>query len=136
MLRQLVIAMTLALTAGFAPAAAPVQTRRTAASSIVMSEAPQGRRAALSTLGLAALTLPLVAHADSIEEIAARSNAKAKAEAEAKAAAGPIEEPDNSSSAGLIGAIAVGGTLASTAFYSQNLKRVGEKITTGKGRKY
>ena len=30
-------------------------------------------------------------------------------------------------------AIAGGGTLASTAFYTQNLKRLGEKITTGTG---
>ena len=32
-------------------------------------------------------------------------------------------------------AIAGGGVLASTYFYSQNLKRLGEKVITGKGRK-
>ena len=74
--------------------------------------------------------------ADSIEDIAARSNAAAKAEAAKKQAAleAGVEEPKASYTP--IIAIAGGGVLASTYFYSQNLKRLGEKVITGKGRKY
>ena len=96
----------------------------------------EGRRAALATFGLAALAFPHTASADSIEDIAARSNAAAKAEAAKKQAAleAGVEEPKASYTP--IIAIAGGGVLASTYFYSQNLKRLGEKVITGKGRKY
>ena len=40
-------------------------------------------------------------------------------------------EADGPSPALLVGGIAVGGTLASTAFYSQNLSRLGTKIASG-----
>ena len=130
MLRQLVIAFTLALSAGFSPTVTSVRSQHSSAS-IVMSESvpPPSRRAALSAAaGVAALALPLSAYADSIEEIAARSNAAAKA---AKESAVDEPEQDNKSSLGLIAAIAGGGTLASTAFYTQNLKRLGEKVASG-----
>ena len=135
-MRTLVLALVVAVANGFTPAAHVAHSHTGAPRTIaVMAE---GRRAALSTIGLAALALPLAASADSIEEIAARSNAAAKADSEAKAAAidAGAEEPDNKSSLTVILAIAAGGTLASTAFYTENLKRLGEKVTTGKGRKY
>ena len=127
-------ALLLATASCFTPAALPsVQSRGAAPRTIVMVE---GRRAALATFGLAALAFPHTASADSIEDIAARSNAAAKAEAAKKQAAleAGVEEPKASYTP--IIAIAGGGVLASTYFYSQNLKRLGEKVITGKGRKY
>lgn len=130
----LVLALHVATASCFTPAALPaVQSRGATPRTIVMVK---GRRAALATFGLAALAFPLTASADSIEDIAARSNAAAKAEAAKKQAAfeAGVEEPKASYTP--IIAIAGGGVLASTYFYSQNLKRLGEKVITGKGRKY
>ena len=107
-------------TAGYAPVSAP--DLRAPAISMAM----EGRRAALLGLGAAAFATP--AFADSIEEIAARSNAAAKAAAAAKAE--EVEE-DKGNPALIVGGIVVGGTLASTAFYSQNLSRLGTKIASG-----
>lgn len=45
------------------------------------------------------------------------------------------EERDNSGAFNQVVGVAVGGTLASTAFYTQNLKRLGAKIVTGKNQK-
>ena len=90
----LFLALLVATASGFTPAALSfaVQSRGAAPRTIVMAE---GRRAALATFGLAALAFPLTASADSIEDIAARSNAAAKAEAAKKQAAleAGVEEP-------------------------------------------
>lgn len=128
MLYRLACLSAFASAAAFSPAAAHLRVQQP-----FVAAAPQmleGRRAALLGLGALALGAP-AAFADSIEDIAARSNLAAKADAEAKAAQ-PAVEDDNSSALPLIVAVAGGGTLASTAFYSKNLQRLGQKITTGK----
>ena len=88
------LALLVATASGFTPAALSfaVQSPGAAPRTIVMAE---GRRAALATFGLAALAFPHTASADSIEDIAARSNAAAKAEAAKKQAAleAGVEEP-------------------------------------------
>ena len=102
-----------------------------------MNAAALGRRAAL--LGLVAL--PLTANADAIEEIAAR-NAEAAAAAkspEALQAAAEKEEAEQNNAlfAGVgIGALILGSSAISMAPVSENVKRVGDKVRTGKGRKY
>ena len=134
MLRTLLLSVCLALASGFTVAPA-LTSRRAASTTVVMMEGRRGVVAALGAAAVATLPFTQTAFADSIEEIAARSNAAAKAAAEAKAEE-VVVEPDNKSSLNLILAIAGGGTLASTAFYTQNLKRLGEKVVSGKGRKY
>ena len=129
-----------ALSVAFTPApslgpAVAVRTQPNVAP--VMNAAALGRRAAL--LGLVAL--PLTANADAIEEIAAR-NAEAAAAAkspEALQAAAEKEEAEQNNAlfAGVgIGALILGSSAISMAPVSENVKRVGDKVRTGKGRKY
>lgn len=95
------------------------------------------RRAALAAvprfaLGAAALsTAPLVAKADSIEEIAARANQKAKAEREATFVAPPPEvQSDEDKLKPIIAAVGASVVL-SVPFYAENLKRLATKISSG-----
>ena len=94
------------------------------------------RRAALAAvprfaLGAAALSAaPLVAHADSIEEIAAKANAKAKAEREAAFEAPPPEvQSDEDKLKPII--TAIGASVVSVPFYFENLKRLATKVSSG-----
>ena len=115
-----------------------------------------GRRAAVA--GLFAATLAQSASAKTIEEIAAESNKAAVADREAAAAA-PVraatpraprrapphrphrltsraaaraQEPDADENKLLpIIAIGGGGTLLSTVFFAENLKRLGTKVASG-----
>merc|ERR1740138_104072 len=95
------------------------------------------RRAALAAvprfaLGAAALSAaPLVAHADSIEEIAAKANAKARAEREAAFEAPPPEvQSDEDKLKPIITAVGASVVL-SVPFYAENLKRLATKISSG-----
>ena len=85
-------------------------------------------------LGLLLSTTPAIAATP--KPTLAQIEAAKKAEAAKKQAAleAGVEEPKASYTP--IIAIAGGGVLASTYFYSQNLKRLGEKVIMGKGRKY
>lgn len=99
-----------------------------------VSMAP-GRRAALFTL--AALPLRKVVAEDDIAEIAAR-NAKAAEAERASAAAKAAVEPEGDNrlaSVGLVGGILAVGTVASLVPVTENVKRVGKKIQTGKNQR-
>ena len=94
-----------------------------------------GRRAFVAGVAAAAASTAVPAFADSISDIAAR-NAKAAEEAAAAAAAKEAAGPEEKGNpALLVGGIVVGGTVASTAFYTKNLERLGKKIVTGKNQR-
>ena len=99
---------------------------------------PALRRGSSSASGAsspAAASTAVPAFADSISDIAAR-NAKAAEEAAAAAAAKEAAGPEEKGNpALLVGGIVVGGTVASTAFYTKNLERLGKKIVTGKNQR-
>jgi hypothetical protein len=72
-----------------------------------------------------------VAHADSIEEIAAKANAKARAEREAAFEAPPPEvQSDEDKLKPIITAVGASVVL-SVPFYAENLKRLATKISSG-----
>ena len=141
------LAVTSALNAG-------VSARVPSRTAVTMSAT--GRRAAVA--GLFAATLAQSASAKTIEEIAAESNKAAVADREAAAAAPvraatpratashaasppapphlprrcPAQEPDADENKLLpIIAIGGGGTLLSTVFFAENLKRLGTKVASG-----
>jgi hypothetical protein len=126
----------LQVAAGRPGAVSAVQLQNLAAPAPMMN---LGRRAALAGV----LLLPsLQANADSIEEIAARANKKAE-EARSPEALKAKEEADkanenNQAVIGLgIGGLLLAATATSLAPVSENVKRVGKKIQTGKNqRKY
>ena len=103
MLSKLLVASGVVAAAAWSPAVAgPTTARHSAAVSlpVVMSEAGPMTRSTF--LGLAALTAaPLAAPAATVEEIAARSNAKNEADKAAKAAAGEEPVKDNKESLNL-----------------------------------
>merc|ERR1712194_105137 len=119
------------------PLVAPVVSRCTP---LTMGEsaAPYGRRAAL----LAFAVLPaLQVKADSIEEIAARNAALAAAEKSPEALAKKAEAEAANENGQLYAAIGISVLLAGSAAISlapvsENVKRVGDKVKTGKGRNY
>merc|ERR1719213_138656 len=112
------LAVTSALNAG-------VSARVPSRTAVTMSAT--GRRAAVA--GLFAATLAQSASAKTIEEIAAESNKAAVADREAAAAA-PEPDADENKLLSII-AIGGGGTLLSTVFFAENLKRLGTKIASG-----
>ena len=117
-----------------APRSVAVQSR---AEPLMVAHEVLGRRTAL----LALAALPLSARADSIEEIAARNAAAAAAAKSPEAlAAKEAKEKDGENNTLFadvaIGAILLGATGLSLAPVSENVKRVGDKVRTGKGRKY
>ena len=120
--------------AAFAPAVPARGMAPVRAPPVVMSAPAYGRRAAL--LAIAALPT-LQAHADAVEEIAARNAAALEAERAAKAAKAAEGPEDNTAAIALVGGIAAVGTAVSLAPVSKNVERVGKKIVTGKNqRKY
>ena len=68
---------------------------------------------------MAALATPLAARADSIEEIAARANAKAKAERDEAVADRVREEGEGTN---LVGGFLLGSVVLSVPFFAENLK--------------
>ena len=79
----------------------------------VPAPASPGRAAfKLGASSFAALGAPLLAHAATIEEIAAKSNARAEAEAAAKAAAKAAGDPLGDMAAGAFNLVLSGGILA------------------------
>lgn len=115
------------------PSVAPV---RPAMSSVVMSAPAYGRRAAL----LAALAAVPAANAD-IADIAAKNAELAAAARTPEALAAKKAEEDAQEGSQLAISLGIGGLLlASTAFSFQgsgtteNVKRLGDKVKTGKGR--
>tara|TARA_B110001452_G_C15110055_1_gene386961 strand:+ start:264 stop:578 length:315 start_codon:yes stop_codon:yes gene_type:complete len=71
---------------------------------------------------MAALTVPLAARADAIEDIAAKANAKAKAQREEALSAPPeVEQTDEEKLQPIIGALAASVVL-SVPFFAENLK--------------
>jgi len=122
----------LSLTSASALLVAPLAPRLEARS-VAMSAST--RRAHLQQVGqvaaMAALTVPLAARADAIEDIAAKANAKAKAQREeALSAPPPVEQTDEEKLQPIIGALAASVVL-SVPFFAENLKRLGTKISTG-----
>jgi hypothetical protein len=84
----------------------------------------------LGASSIAALGAPLLAHADSIEEIAARANARAEAEAAAKAAAQAAGDPLGGLAAGALNLVLSGGILAllaAVAFFLFQTIKDGQK---------
>uniref|UniRef100_A0A6U5GY90 PS II complex 12 kDa extrinsic protein n=1 Tax=Calcidiscus leptoporus TaxID=127549 RepID=A0A6U5GY90_9EUKA len=108
--------------------AAPASALQTAIAPRALEVA--GRRAVLFTVGTAALTVPAVTHADSVEEIAARANAKAVADREAAAlkATDPEEESDGK---GLVFGVLGASVVLSLPFYWKNVARLGIKLSGG-----
>ena len=90
------------------------------------------RRAHLEQVAAAgamlALATPLAAKADTIEEIAARANAKAQAEREAVKAERIREEGEGTN---LVGGAVLASVVLAVPFFAQNLQRLGIKISTG-----
>ena len=110
-----------------APLAPRLETR-----SVAMSAST--RRAHLQQVGqvaaMAALTVPFAAGAGSIEDIAAKANAKAAEEAAAKAASTEVPR-DSSEGTNLVGGFLIGSVVLSVPFFAENLKRLGQKVATG-----
>ena len=127
----------LALSSAFAPAPAlrPVAVHRHAGPT--MDAAALGRRAAV--LGIVAA--PLAAHADAIADIAAK-NAEAAAAAKTPEALQAIKDKEDEQengqliASGFITVLLLASTALSLAPVSENVKRVGDKVRTGKGRQY
>jgi len=100
-----------------------------AAAPISQAEAGLSRRSVL--LGTSAATIalsPAIAHADSIEEIAARANAASEA-ARVAAAAAPEEEKTDGK--GLVLGALFGSVALSLPFYWKNVARLAIKLTGG-----
>ena len=68
---------------------------------------------------MAAITVPLAARADSIEEIAAKANAKAKAQREEAVVERTREEGEGTN---LVGGFLLGSVVLSVPFFAENLK--------------
>lgn len=114
----------------FAPGLALAPSSASRHSPVVALES---RRAALASgagLLAAAAIAPLSAHADSLEEIAARSNAAAM-EDRKKAEAQYDQVVTTEEKVAPIAGVAIAGVALSVPFFFQNLQRLGTKVASG-----
>ena len=99
--------------------------------------APVGRRAALlSGTSIATLGLPKAAHADSIEDIAARSNAAAEAAVKAKAAKAAQGTGFQDFVNGAFNVLITGATLAVVGFAGSFLLKAKSEADSNEGSRF